>query len=173
MGGNQSKDFREIEALTISMRPDEIKQYFSGTWHEQVRTNLIFEKGCKDSVAEYTYSDTVQIVNSCYRGEKKTIARLQAVKLNTTNDKASFRVGLTNLMMSTYNILYLADDVAVVAGDSWRALWVLSRDKHISHEKLCRVLAHFAKYLEKEKLVYNDGTPCEWRNRCAQRYKPY
>jgi lipocalin len=152
----------QIDDLTISMSPTEIKSFFTGTWHEVVRTDVIFERGCENAVAQYKYGDVVQIVNTCWRTKKDKSSSIQmrATKRDANSDKASFNVGITRLETQGYNILYNKNGMSVVAGDSWNNLWVLARNKDVSHDEICRVLSPFSLFLRSQTLIYNSGEKC-------------
>jgi len=156
----------EIEQMTVDMTQEEIEAYFSGTWHELVRTNVKFQKGCTDTTAEYTVQPdgSVEVINRCTRATtgKASKAKLKATKRDPASSKASFNVRFSLFPGGQYNIVYNSNGVAVVTGDCWDTTWVLARDAAIPHATLCAVLAPLVTStgLKNHALVYDSGEPC-------------
>lgn len=158
MGGATSKAVRQ---RALQLTPAELAAYFTGVWYEQVRTAVPYERGCQNSYQHFFTDGHITVINGC------TDVSGQRVRVELTlgdalvPGRASFAVYSHGLRTGAYNIIYLEDDVAVVVGDSWRAVWVLTRSADANKVAVCAALARAkVPHLASRELVYNDGAPC-------------
>ena len=116
---------------------------YQGTWYEQARLPMFFQRNCVRSQANYRLQDdgSVAVTNRCETedGEQQE-ARGEAVpQQQGKTDKLWVRFDnwfsniFPGLTKGHYWILYLADDysVALVGSPDRDNLWLLSRDKEI------------------------------------------
>jgi apolipoprotein D and lipocalin family protein len=116
---------------------------YQGTWYEQARLPMFFQRNCVRSQANYRLQDdgSVAVTNRCEtedgeqqeaRGEAVPQQQGQTDKLWVRFDNwfSNIFPGLTK---GHYWILYLANDysVALVGSPDRDNLWLLSRDKEI------------------------------------------
>ena len=115
-------------------------QKYSGKWFEIASYPQRFQKGCRCTSAEYTYTDKGYVIveNRCRRdssGGKESYIRGKAfVQKNSGN--AKLKVQFFWPFTGKYWIIDLADDYsyAVVSHPNKKYLWILSRTPKISNE---------------------------------------
>lgn len=144
----------------------DIKRYM-GTWHEIARCENSFQKGLKNSRAEYSLNEdgTVSVVNS---GEdtngKRTSAKGRAYAPNKA-DFSKLRVSFFWPFYGDYYILDIDDNYswALVGGRDKSYLWILARAPILPQSTISEILkrAKFRGY-DTGKLVFNsDATKDE------------
>lgn len=115
------------------------KDKYLGKWYEIARLDFRFEKGLNNTTANYSLNDngTIKVVNRGYDYAKN--------KWKESTGKAKF-VGDPNVAMlkvsffgpfySGYNVIALDENYqyALIAGESLKYLWILSRTTTIPNE---------------------------------------
>lgn len=107
---------------------------YMGKWYEIARLPNFFQKGCHDSVAEYSLlsSGYISIKNSCYKNVRVSIANGKAWQIG--DDSSRLKVRFFWPFSGNYWILYVSNNYKyVVVGEPSRDyLWFMSREKNIS-----------------------------------------
>ena len=140
----------------------DIKRYM-GTWHEIARCENSFQKGLKNSSAQYILNDdgTVTVLNS---GEdasgKRTSAKGSAYAPNK-GDFSKLRVSFFWPFYGDYYILDIDEGYtwALVGGRDKNYLWILSRTPTLPQSTLSKILKIAeARGYDTGKLVFNPGS---------------
>ena len=118
-------------------------QRYQGTWYEQARLPMFFQRDCVRSEAHYRLQDdgNVEVINRCETasgGSKEAQGEAFAQQAGST-DKLWVRFDnwfsklFPGLTKGHYWVLYLDDDysVALVGSPDRDYLWLLSRDEQI------------------------------------------
>jgi len=109
---------------------------YVGKWYEIARFDFRFERNLNNTTAEYTLNEngTIRVVNRGYdtiQNEWK-LAEGKA-KLVGKSGEAMLKVSFFGPFYAGYNVIALDSNyqTALVAGDSFKYLWILSRTKTI------------------------------------------
>lgn len=151
----------KIMLLDESVRNFELDRYL-GTWYEIARMDHSFERGLSNVTAEYALLENgkVSVTNRGFSDKK--------AKWKTAKGKAKFKanpgVGAFDVTFfwpfyGGYHIVLLAEDYryALVAGDSEKYLWILSRSSVLDPDDLEAILARaMALGYNTEKLIWVD-----------------
>ena len=125
----------------------ELNKYL-GLWYEQAHLPTFFQKGCDSSTAQYSLNEngTVKVLNTCYKldGSSNDIVGKAKVDLNDTSGRGlivSFNIitDIINFFKGVNYYIYYIDEsynYAIVGTPKKDMLWILTRDKSISSEKL-------------------------------------
>ncbi|ANF25253.1 lipocalin family protein [Stutzerimonas stutzeri] len=125
---------------------------YQGTWYEQARLPMFFQRNCVRSQANYRLQDdgSVAVTNRCETedGEQQEATGQAVPQQKGETDKLWVRFDnwFSNLFQGLtkghYWILYLADDysVALVGSPDRDYLWLLSREKEIDDATRDRLL---------------------------------
>lgn len=112
------------------------KERYLGKWYEIARLDFRFERDLNNTTAEYSLNGngTIRVVNQGYNTVRKE--RTQATgkaKFAGDDDIAMLKVSFFGPFYSGYNVLDLDDEYkyALVAGESLKYLWILSRETTI------------------------------------------
>lgn len=144
---------------------------YLGRWFEVARMEQRFQKGCYDSIADYSRRDDgdIKVVNSCsILGKKGKKATGRAwVTDKDTNAKLRVQFALTGIKLSfmsgRYWVLDLAEDYShVIVGEpSRKYLWILSRSPEIAPQRLEELLkkAELLGYKREEIFLNRDLQP--------------
>lgn len=118
---------------------------YLGVWYEQGSTNLIFQKGCINTTAEYQMkkNGTIDVVNRCLKRGGEDVAYGKAYPTeNPRRLKVGFFLTFFPFFRSNYDIVHLEEE----DGEYSRAIvrsgsngWILSRDKRISDSEYSRL----------------------------------
>ena len=109
------------------------KNKYLGKWYEIARFDFRFERGLNNTTAEYSVTDknVLKVVNRGYNSErnewKQAVGKAKFVGDDTT---AMLKVSFFGPFYSGYNVIAIDNNYkyALVAGESLRYLWILSRD---------------------------------------------
>ncbi len=106
---------------------------YLGKWYEIARLDFKHEKGLTNTTADYSLNDysTIRVVNRGFdtrkNGWKEAVGKAKFVN---TQDEGRLKVSFFGPFYSGYNVIALDPDYqyAMVAGESLKYLWLLSRD---------------------------------------------
>lgn len=105
---------------------------YVGVWYQQAEIPFIFEIGCTDSIAEYSFNSdgSVKVNNTCTRNGHPVSAIGKAVPEDNTNAKLRVTFSETFDIGAQYWVVRLASNYSysVVSDPSYRYLWILYRD---------------------------------------------
>lgn len=117
---------------TSAVRPFDVKRY-AGKWFEIARLDFKYERGLNNVTADYALNSdgTIKVVNRGYdvKKEKWEEAKGKA-KFVDAQDEAKLKVSFFGPFYSGYNVVAIDPDYryALVAGESLKYLWLLSRE---------------------------------------------
>lgn len=134
---------------------------FSGKWFEIARTYNNFQKDCKDSYVEYVLNEEkYDIKNSC-----TSVVDNSDISYNGTGKSANEKVSNFSKIKMTYFYIFSKEyqivyndnyNFAVVSDDDFESVWIMSRTKSINEDKLNEILSFLKKYLDLDKLIYEN-----------------
>lgn len=112
------------------------KNKYLGKWYEIARLDFKYEKGLNNVTAEYSMKDksTIKVDNKGYDVEKdkwkQSIGKAKFVK---EDNIGMLKVSFFGPFYSGYNVIAIDEDYkyALVAGESLKYLWILSRETTI------------------------------------------
>lgn len=115
------------------------KEKYLGKWYEIARKDFKFERNLSNTTAEYSLNEngTIKVNNQGYntiKGEwKQAIGKAKFVGEENT---AMLKVSFFGPFYSGYNVLAIDDEYkyALIAGESTKYLWILSREVNIPEE---------------------------------------
>lgn len=115
------------------------KEKYLGKWYEIARLDFKYEKNLNNTTAEYSIKDdgTIKVVNRGYNVKKKEWEEATGKAKFVENDKtAMLRVSFFGPFYSGYNVIAIDPDYkyALVAGESLKYLWILSREQTIPND---------------------------------------
>jgi apolipoprotein D and lipocalin family protein len=113
------------------------KAKYLGKWYEIARIDFKFEKDLNNTTAEYSLNDngTIKVDNRGYNTVKEEWEQaIGKAKFVGDETVARLKVSFFGPFYSGYNVIALDDDYryALVAGENFDYLWILSREKHHS-----------------------------------------
>jgi len=123
----------------------DLKRY-QGTWYEQARLPMIFQRNCAQSEAHYTLTPdgNVAVLNRCRdaQGKWQEAKGTASPQVAGKSDKlwVEFDNWVSTLLPGVtkgdYWVLYLGDDysTALVGNPDRRYLWLLARKPHIDQQ---------------------------------------
>jgi apolipoprotein D and lipocalin family protein len=144
-------------------------QRYQGTWYEQARLPMFFQRNCAQSEAHYELrSDgTLGVTNRCrtYDGEMQQVQGQAMVQVPGETNKLWVRFDnwfsrlAPGLTKGEYWVLYLDDDYqsALVGNPNRKYLWILTRDEKISAQSR-------AILLEEARMRGYDTSELIWRS---------
>lgn len=138
-----------------AVKPFDVKRYL-GKWYEIARLDFKYEKGLSSVTAEYTQKEegTIGVINRGYDAKKDKWEEARGkAKFVDAKDEARLKVSFFGPFYSGYNVIAIDPEYryALIAGESLKYLWLLSRDTDMP-EKVKE------EYLAKAKaLGYNIG----------------
>lgn len=119
---------------------------YQGTWYEQARLPMFFQRDCVQSEAHYKLQEdgSVHVLNRCLtedndwqQAEGEAVAQVagKTDKLWVRFDNW-FSKALPGVAKGDYWVLYVDDDyrTALVGNPNRRYLWLLSREKEVAPE---------------------------------------
>ncbi len=122
----------------VAVKPFDKEKYL-GKWYEIARKDFKFERNLSNTTAEYSLNEngTIKVNNQGYntiKGEwKQAIGKAKFVGEENT---AMLKVSFFGPFYSGYNVLAIDDEYkyALIAGESTKYLWILSREVNIPEE---------------------------------------
>ncbi len=115
------------------------KNKYLGTWHEIARLPNRIEKSLKDLTEEYVLNEdgSIKVITRAYHVEKnKPVEATGKIKFKGAETVGKLEVAYFLPVFLDYNVLDVDDDYeyALVSGNSFDYLWILSRDNGITDE---------------------------------------
>lgn len=153
------KSCKTIPKNAVTVKPFDINRYM-GKWYEVARLDFKYERGLNNTTATYSLNDdgTVKVVNRGYNAkENKNAEAVGKAKFAGSKDEAKLKVSFFGPFYSGYNVIALDPEYkyALVAGESLKYLWILSRETTIP-EKIRQ------EYLKKAKEIGYDTSGLIW-----------
>jgi len=126
---------RTIPKGATAVRPFEKEKYL-GKWYEIARLDFKYEKDLNNTTAEYSVREDglIGVKNRGYNTKKGEWEQATGkAKFAKSDDVAMLKVSFFGPFYSGYNVIALDKDYqyALVAGESLKYLWILSRQKTI------------------------------------------
>ncbi|PKR80414.1 lipocalin [Brumimicrobium salinarum] len=121
---------------TIPKKAEAVKGFnadqYLGKWYEIARFDFRFEKNLNNTTAEYSKNEdgTIKVINKGYNYVKKEWTSAEGkAKFVKDAETAMLKVSFFGPFYSGYNVIELDKDYqyALVAGESLKYLWILSR----------------------------------------------
>lgn len=116
---------------TSAVKPFDVKRY-TGKWYEIARMDFKYEKGLNNVTANYSLDDgNISVVNRGYDVKKKKWKEATGkAKFVGDPDEAKLKVSFFGPFYSGYNVIAIDPEYqyALVAGESLKYLWLLSRE---------------------------------------------
>jgi apolipoprotein D and lipocalin family protein len=112
------------------------KARYLGKWYEIARLDFKYEKGLNNVTAEYSMNDnaTIKVDNKGYDVEKdKWKQSIGKAKFVENDNVGMLKVSFFGPFYSGYNVIAIDQDYkyALVAGESLKYMWILSRETTI------------------------------------------
>ena len=141
------------------VKPFDVKRY-TGKWYEIARLDFKYEKGLNNTTADYSLNEdgTIRVVNRGYDVNKSKWKQATGkAKFVDANNEARLKVSFFGPFYSGYNVIGLDPEYryALVAGESLKYLWLLSRET-IMPEKIKQ------EYLNKARALGYDTDELVW-----------
>ncbi len=116
-----------------AVKPFDVKRY-AGKWYEIARLDFKYEKGLNNTTAQYTLNDngTIEVVNRGYDTAKAKWDEAKGkAKFVDSPEEAKLKVSFFGPFYSGYNVIALDPEYkyALIAGESLKYLWLLSRER--------------------------------------------
>jgi len=136
------------------------KARYLGKWYEIARLDFKYEKGLNNVTAEYSLNDngTIKVDNKGYNVKKdkweQSIGKAKFVK---KDDVGMLKVSFFGPFYSGYNVIAVDKDYkyALIAGESLKYLWILSRETTIPESIK-------SDYLQKAKSIGYNTSDLVW-----------
>jgi len=115
------------------------KESYLGKWYEIARLDFRFERNLNNTTAQYSINEdgTIKVDNQGYNTVKEEWSQaIGKAKFVGDEDIAMLKVSFFGPFYSGYNVIALDDEYkyALVAGESLKYLWILSRETTIPDE---------------------------------------
>ncbi|MGQ7947552.1 lipocalin family protein [Flavobacterium sp. WC2509] len=115
------------------------KEKYLGKWYEIARLDFKYEKDLNNTTAEYSINEdgTIKVFNRGYNVKKNEWEQSTGkAKFVGNENVAELKVSFFGPFYSGYNVIAIDSDYkyALVAGESLKYLWILSRDKTIPND---------------------------------------
>jgi len=115
------------------------KEKYLGKWYEIARYDFVFEKNLNNTTAEYALRNDgkISVLNRGYNYVTKKWSEAKGkAKFRGADTKGELEVSFFGPFYAAYNVIALDNDYqyALVAGNSLKYLWILSREKTIPSE---------------------------------------
>ena len=112
------------------------KERYLGKWYEIARLDFKYERDLDNTTAEYSLIDngTIKVLNRGYNTKKdKWEQATGKAKFVGEENTAMLKVSFFGPFYSGYNVIAIDDEYkyALVAGESPKYLWILSRETSI------------------------------------------
>ena len=136
------------------------KERYMGKWHEIARLPNLIQKNLKDLTEEYIANadGSIKVITRAYNAEKnKPVEAHGELKFKGPHTRGKLGVAYYLPIYLDYNVLAVDEHYqhALVAGNSFKYLWILSRDGSITEE----IKSHF---LNKASELGFDTWKLEW-----------
>lgn len=120
------------------VKPFDVNRY-AGKWYEIARLDFKYEKGLNNVTAQYTLNDngTIKVINRGYDPKKGEWEEAKGkAKFVDDTSEAKLKVSFFGPFFSGYNVIALDADYkyALIAGESLKYLWLLSRETTMPEE---------------------------------------
>lgn len=115
------------------------KEKYLGKWYEIARLDFKFERNLNNTTAEYSLNGdgSIKVDNKGFNFKKGTEEQaIGKAKFIGDETVAMLKVSFWGPFYSGYNVIALDEDYkyALVSGDSFKYLWILSREATIPDE---------------------------------------
>ena len=122
----------------IAVKPFDKERYL-GKWYEIARLDFKYEKDLNNTTATYSLNDngTIRVDNRGYNTKKgEWTQAIGKAKFVGEENIAMLKVSFFGPFYSGYNVIAIDDEYryALIAGESLKYLWILSRDTNIPVE---------------------------------------
>jgi apolipoprotein D and lipocalin family protein len=122
----------------VAVKPFDKERYL-GKWYEIARKDFKYERDLSNTTAEYSLNDngTIKVVNQGYNTKKgEWTQAIGKAKFVGEENIAKLKVSFFGPFYSGYNVIAIDDEYkyALVAGESLKYLWILSREINIPVE---------------------------------------
>jgi apolipoprotein D and lipocalin family protein len=136
------------------------KDKYLGIWHEIARLPNKIEKNLRDLTEEYTLNEdgTITVITRAYNFEKnKPVEASGTIKFKGSQTRGKMEVAYYLPIYLDYNVLDIDEDYqyALVSGNSFDYLWIISRETNLPPEIGQR-------FLEKATLLGFNVGQLEW-----------
>ena len=115
------------------------KEQYLGKWYEIARFDFIFERNLDNTTAAYSLNEngSIKVDNQGYNTKnKKWTQAIGKAKFVEDESLAMLKVSFFGPFYGGYNVIAIDPNYkyALVAGDSLKYLWILSRETEIPNE---------------------------------------
>jgi apolipoprotein D and lipocalin family protein len=115
------------------------KEKYLGKWYEIARLDFKYERNLNNTTAEYSLNDngSIKVDNRGFNFKKgKNEQAIGKAKFIGNENIAMLKVSFFGPFYAGYNVIALDEDYkyALVSGDRFKYLWILSRDTSIPVE---------------------------------------
>jgi len=115
------------------------KEKYLGKWYEIARLDFIFERNMDNTTAEYSLNDKggIKVNNQGYNTKKEKWAQaIGKAKFVEDESIAMLKVSFFGPFYGGYNVIAIDKNYkyALVAGESLKYLWILSRETELPNE---------------------------------------
>jgi len=122
----------------VAVNPFDIERYL-GKWYEVARKDFKYERNLSNTTAEYSLIDkrTIKVDNNGYNVIKgEWTQAIGKAKFVGAENIAMLKVSFFGPFYSGYNVVAIDDEYryALVAGESLKYLWILSRETTIPED---------------------------------------
>lgn len=137
---------KPVRSKVEVVRNFDVNKYL-GTWYEIARIDFRWEKNLKNVQAEYSINEEgalkVQNQGVDINSEKLKISKGK-IKFADEETMGALRVSFFGPFYSGYNIVQLNPNYqdVLVFGDSLDYMWILSREKTLSEDRISKYLAY-------------------------------
>ena len=122
----------------VAVKPFDKERYL-GKWYEIARLDFKYERDLNNTIAEYSLNDngTIKVDNQGYNTKKgEWVRAIGKAKFVGEENIAMLKVSFFGPFYSGYNVIAIDDEYryALIAGESLKYLWILSRETNIPVE---------------------------------------
>jgi apolipoprotein D and lipocalin family protein len=129
------KSCKTIPGGATAVKPFDVNKYM-GKWYEIARLDFKYERDLNNTTATYSLNDdgTMKVINRGFNVKTKQRAEATGkAKFIGSPEEAKLQVSFFGPFYSGYNVVALDPEYkyALVAGESLKYLWLLSRETNI------------------------------------------
>lgn len=122
------------------------KEQYLGKWYEIARIDFKYERNLNNTTAQYSANPngTIKVVNRGYNTKTEEWEEAEGkAKFVGDEDVAMLKVSFFGPFYSGYNVIALDPgyNYALVAGESYKYLWILAREPEIPDDIKIKYLA--------------------------------
>src|SRR5690554_6264556 len=122
------------------------KEQYLGKWYEMARIDFKYERNLNNTTAQYSANPngTIKVVNRGYNTKTEEWEEAEGkAKFVGDEDVAMRKVSFFGPFYSGYNVIALDPEYkyALVAGESYKYLWILAREPEIPEDIKNKYLA--------------------------------